>query len=257
MKNKPSQPKKVSTPTQERRFLANGELRIKAGAAGKKIFGYAAKFGVLSEDLGGWREKIDPRAFDASISGGDEIVALFNHDVNLVLGRRSAKTLRVSTDKVGLLYEIDPPATQVAKDLLISMERGDVHQSSFAFQCSDDSWDLVGNEVIRTVLKATVRDVSPVTSPAYLDATSGVRVSLRNCPWSLRGKIKADKVQRDEDNPEQDADVTECDCTCPECSENDDCEQCSNSNCESDLCVGCSTQILEAHRSLLMRRLRS
>jgi hypothetical protein len=72
---------------------------------------------------------------------------------------------------------------------MVSMERGDVTQSSFGFICTRDDWQMVGNEIIRTVLKAELFDVSPVTFPAYPDATSGVRAALRSAPDAIRAKL--------------------------------------------------------------------
>src|SRR5215469_16336921 len=137
-----SKPKKnkPTAPQQERRFLSTGEIRVSTGTNGqKKIVGYATKFSpARSSDLGGWREEIDPHAFDASLASSPDVRGLWNHDPNHILGRTVSGTLRLSVDSVGLKYEIDPPDTTMAKDLLISLQRGDVSQSSFAFTCSED-----------------------------------------------------------------------------------------------------------------------
>lgn len=188
----------------ERRFLSQGELRVKKDDSGQKIAGYATKFTpAMSEDLGFFREQIDPHAFDACLAANPDVRGLWNHDANHVLGRTIAGTLRLSTDATGLFYEIDPPATNVAKDLMISMERGDVTQSSFGFICIEDTWreDADGN-YIRTVLKAELFDVSPVTFPAYPDATSGVRALFpdeeqRNALQGKVAELRAAKEIRD------------------------------------------------------------
>jgi len=123
----------------ERRFFTSPvEVRAKDDGA-KTILGHAAVFDKLSDNLGGFREKIAPGAFDGVM--GDDVRALFNHDPNLILGRTASGTARISVDDEGLVYEIDPPDTQLGRDLLVSMERGDVTQSSFAFTIEDDSFD--------------------------------------------------------------------------------------------------------------------
>lgn len=165
----------------ERRILSAGPIEIRKGTPDKAtavtLRGYAAKFDVLSENLGGFREQIAPGAFADVL--GDDIRALFNHDPNHVLGRSTSGTLRVSQDSTGLYYEVDLPDTQAARDLQVSIDRGDVSQSSFAFRVAPngDTWDE--NEdgvIIRTITKfARLYDVSPVTYPAYPDATVGTR----------------------------------------------------------------------------------
>lgn len=187
----------------ERRFISQGELRVKGDGNGKKIAGYATKFTPsISEDLGFFREQIDPHAFDECLAANPDVRGLFNHDPNQVLGRTTAGTLRLSTDSVGLMYEIDPPATTLANDLMVSMERGDITQSSFGFICIEDTWrEGVNGEYIRTVLKAELFDVSPVTFPAYADATSGVRAVRSLFPdgneeiESKLAELRAAKIQ--------------------------------------------------------------
>ena len=191
MKTGNTKHKTISTP--ERRYLSTGELRIKSDDSKQKIVGYAAKFApVTTSDLGGFIEQIDPHAFDACLAANPDCRALWNHDPNHVLGRTTAGTLRLSTDSSGLRYEIDPPATNMAKDLMILMQRGDVSQSSYGFFCLDDSWEQKQNgQIVRTVLKATLIDVSPVTFPATDATTTGVRsLALRNAPAALRKKLR-------------------------------------------------------------------
>lgn len=150
------------------------ELRAK-GDGDRKIVGYGAVFNKLSENLGGFREVIAPGAFDGVLN--DDVRALFNHDRNVVLGRTKASTLRLLVDSEGLQYEIDPPDTQQARDLIVSMDRGDIDQSSFGFYIDEDKWEEDDDgRVVRTVLKLKrLFDVSPVTFPAYPDAPSTAR----------------------------------------------------------------------------------
>jgi hypothetical protein len=94
-----------------------------------------------------------------------------------VLGRNKAGTLRLHEDDHGLAIEIDPPDTQWARDLMVSMERGDVTQMSFGFTVAEDSWEQDKDEkVTRTILKIKeLYDVSPVTFPAYPQTEAHVR----------------------------------------------------------------------------------
>ena len=69
------------------------------------------------------------------------------------------------------------PDTSYARDLMVSIERGDVTQSSFGFIVDRDRWEEDDEgRVIRTI--ETFRqllDVSPVTFPAYPEADVGLR----------------------------------------------------------------------------------
>jgi HK97 family phage prohead protease len=143
----------------------------------KKIVGHAAVFNKI--DGPEWfRERIAPGAFADSLKS-DDVRALFNHDPNYVLGRNKADTLFIEEDEVGLRMEIDPPDTQFANDLLVSIARGDISQASFAFTTIDASWDDVDGQEVRTLKKVRLYDVSPVTYPFY-EATD---VSLRKAQW--------------------------------------------------------------------------
>lgn len=149
------------------------ELRAKDDEA--KISGYSILFNSLSENLGGFREQI---SVDANIEF-DDTVALFNHDSNFVLGRTSSNTLKLTRDKKGVHMEVDPPDTTWAKDLMVSMKRGDIDKQSFAFYVLPDgqSWDEDPDTgaLIRTVRSMRVVDVSVVTRPAYSQTDAHVR----------------------------------------------------------------------------------
>jgi len=159
----------------ERRSNPNCELRA-VDADVPTIAGYAAVFDSLSEPLGGYREMIARGAFAKTLSETPDIRALWNHDTNIVLGRVSAGTLRVWEDDKGLAIEITPPDTQWGRDIYQSIKRGDVNQMSFAFQPIIDSWRKVDGDLdIRTLIEVKLREVSPVTFPAYTDTTIEAR----------------------------------------------------------------------------------
>jgi HK97 family phage prohead protease len=160
----------------EERRIVVGELRtVMDGDKPSKICGHAAKFDSLSEDLGGFRERIAPGAFAKTIESGD-IRALWNHDANIVLGRNKSGTLRMSEDIAGLYYECDAPDTQLVRDMVMSpIARGDVNQCSFGFRTISDKWAKVDGEWLRTLLEVELFDVSPVTYPAYASTDVGLR----------------------------------------------------------------------------------
>lgn len=165
----------MTTRTEERRIVI-GELRAVAAEGGSvKIVGHAAKFDQLSEDLGGFRERIAPGAFAKTIQSAD-IRALWNHDANIVLGRNKSGTLRLSEDRAGLAYEVDSPDTQLVRDMVLApISRGDVNQCSFGFRTISDKWVKVDGEWVRTLLEVDLFDVSPVTYPAYQQTEVALR----------------------------------------------------------------------------------
>lgn len=153
-----------------------GQVRVIELNGKRSISGYAAMFGHESEDLGGFREVIEPGAFAESIQH-DDVRALFNHDPCVVLGR-TPKTLQLREDETGLFYEIDPPDTQAARDLLVSLQRGDISQSSFGFTVISQQVENPNeqrNYILRRVKKVRLFDVSPVTFPAYPTTSAEVR----------------------------------------------------------------------------------
>lgn len=143
----------------------------------RKMVGHAAVFGEPA-DIGGWfREQIEPGAFTASIKK-DDIRALWNHNPDYVLGRNTAGTLTLAEDDKGLKTEINPPDTQWARDLAVSIERGDINQMSFAFEVLAVEW-IRGEDKeldLRKIKKVRLFDVSPVTFPAY----EGTDIALRS-----------------------------------------------------------------------------
>jgi HK97 family phage prohead protease len=126
-------------------------------------------------DIGGYfTEQVAPGAFAAAI-GRDDVRALFNHDPNFVIARTTNKTLTLSEDDKGLYFEATPPDTQWARDLVASIDRGDVSQCSFGFIVTKCEWDETVDPPIRTIMEVELLDVSPVTYPAYEDTSVSMR----------------------------------------------------------------------------------
>jgi HK97 family phage prohead protease len=133
---------------------------------GAPIRGLAAPYDVLSEDLGGFRERIRPGAFAESIASRD-VAAVWNHNSDHVLGRTSNGKLKLTEEARGLRFEVWPPETQAGRDAVISIRRGDVYQCSFLFDVVKQSWTQDGESRVRTLEQCELYEVSPVTFPAY------------------------------------------------------------------------------------------
>ena len=144
------------------------------------ISGYAALYNVETVIAGLFTEKIAFGAFSEALKR-DDPRALWNHDPNVVLGRKSAGTLTLSEDRKGLHYivrlnDADPFAESVAARIA----RRDVTGSSFWFAIdnpeTDEEWEPGPRNglPLRTLKRLRLLDVSPVTFPAYPTASVGV-----------------------------------------------------------------------------------
>lgn len=160
----------------ERRGLPATEHPITESEEGRKFTGLAAVFGSPSEDLGGFVEYIDRRAFDDVLATNPDVVANWNHHDDDLLGRTSSGTLRLWTTEAGLHYELDPPDTTLGRDLRELLRRKDVTGSSFAFTVAKDKWEKRDGKKVRTVEKiGSLLDVALVSTPAYSDASVALR----------------------------------------------------------------------------------
>ena len=175
----------------EKRILPEeAEIRVEGEGEERKITGYAAVFNRKSENLGGFTEIIRPGAFRKAIEGAD-VRALFNHDSNYVIGRTASGTLTLEENQKGLKFEAIPPDTSWARDLLKSIERGDVNQCSFSFRVAKDGEKWTENNdgpATRELLELDyVGDVGPVTYPAYPQTSVQTRSLLTEAGFDFDG----------------------------------------------------------------------
>ena len=159
----------------ERRFTSV-PVEIRAGSDKKMtIGGYAAKFNRMSQNLGGFVERINTGFFNKSRGDGwPGALARHNHDDNLLLGTTGAGTLRLLVDEIGLDYAVDVPQTRM--DVYELVQRGDVRQSSFAFIPFEDDWTTSDQGFpLRTLISGRLIDVASVNTPAYEDTSTALR----------------------------------------------------------------------------------
>ncbi len=150
-------------------------VELRAADAAMRIGGYAAKFNTLSQNLGGFVERIAPGFFDKSAGDGwPGMMARYNHE--LLLGTTAAGTLRLGIDGTGLDYEVDLLDDDASMRVQKLVARGDVRQSSFAFYTYEDEWSMTEQGFpLRTLISGRGVDVAPVDQPAYLDTSTGLR----------------------------------------------------------------------------------
>ena len=120
---------------------------------------------------GNFIEVIEPGAVDEK-TDVSEVLAVFNHDENRLLGTNHAGTLTFETTKTGVSVRILKPNTTVGNDCEEYVRRGDIRGMSFKFKVGKDRWEYKDNILYRFVEKISVLlDLSLVTRAAYLQTS--------------------------------------------------------------------------------------
>jgi HK97 family phage prohead protease len=130
-----------------------------------------------------FREVVEPGALTGALARS-EVVFLRDHDPGRLLGRTSAKTLRLSDTATGLDAEVDLPDTELGRETRYLVSRGDLQGGSFAFSTRRDAWYDGADMPTRVIQEIGVLfDCSACTYPAY-PATS---LKIRTAPRSVAG----------------------------------------------------------------------
>lgn len=170
------------------------EIRASGAAAalsaendGKTVAGYAAVFNSPTSICGLWDEVIEPGAFTDTLRSGQDVLALYSHEIERLLGRQSAGTLRLSQDDKGLAVEIDLPDTSDGRDVGVLVQRGDLKGMSFGFCVTKQEWDETVTPPRRTIMAVDLYEVTITADPAYEDTEIGMR-SLEEARSARRTK---------------------------------------------------------------------
>lgn len=162
----------------ERRFMPATEVRAEGSGKNLVLCGYAATFGTVSHDLGGFREVLSRGCFSRALRENQDVIANINHsrEPERILGRTTAGTLDLKEDARGLKFRCDLPDTQAARDAHAQVRAGNISGCSFAFTPQQQRWDHNWQDKqgqrcsLRYVDDLDLFDVSPiVTDPAYPD----------------------------------------------------------------------------------------
>lgn len=166
-------------------------VELRSGAESRLIGGYALKFNKPSQNLGGYVERIAPSfPSESRAAGWPGVVCRYNHNDEMVLGTTHSGTLKVFTDDIGMLYEVDVP--QCRGDVLEMVSRRDVAHSSFAFEVIEQEWGVSEqNFPERTLISGRIIDVAPVLTPAYRDTTVAMRSLAKFLDAPLEDVIQA------------------------------------------------------------------
>jgi HK97 family phage prohead protease len=182
----------------EVRYLHTRDLRTEKRGERTYLVGYAANYNVLSEDLGGWRERILPGFFQRAVEEQHDVRHTQNHDPNRILGRTKAGTTVLAQDEKGLRFDTLVGTRSYETDLAQSIDRGDVDGNSFAFLCRSERWvkekDAAGKPIeVRELIDGDLVDIATVTYPAYPETSVGIdsrALFPSGAPVELRSRIQ-------------------------------------------------------------------
>lgn len=131
--------------------------------------GLAVPYEQYSQLLYGFMyEILRSNSFTECLSQNPDIRGYVDHDTGKILGRTKSKTLTLTETKRGVEFSMVIPDTSYGIDLLKNVDRGDIDGMSFGFRADTYDWGMYNGEELRDIKKATLREISVVSSPAYL-----------------------------------------------------------------------------------------
>lgn len=147
-----------------------GNVIRQADSESRMVEGYALLFETSSDGLD-FEEVISREALEGVIARSD-VFALLNHSKERGILARSingAGSLTLEVDEKGLLYRFDAPNTALGNELLENLRRGEINQSSFAFDVDSDKWERKSDGTWKRTINQIghLYDVSPVYNAAY------------------------------------------------------------------------------------------
>ena len=132
------------------------------------VRGLASVYNKWSLDLGGFRERVKPGAFDDVLSRDPHVVHVWDHDTSRILSSTRARTYRLELNSVasGLKFYSRVAPTSYSADLRVLLEDGVIDQSSFAFTVEEDEWRISKDDVVeRDIVR--IGDLFDVTTTAF------------------------------------------------------------------------------------------
>lgn len=177
-----------------RRFAARGlEVRSAATGDGIVVSGMPIRYDApytVCDMFGEFEETMHAGVATNALAASADVRFLFNHD-GLPLARTLSGTLSLEDGPDGLSMRATLDARQqLANDLAVAIERGDVSQMSCGFVVAMDTWndDFTQRDIWRF---QELFDVSAVTYPA--SPTTSIELSLRAmmaAPVESRARIR-------------------------------------------------------------------
>lgn len=180
-----------------KRFLKMSNIQTRSADDGSPVVeGYFAVFDEVYEIFAGASESIAKGAFADSIKG--DVRALYNHNHDLVLGRKSAGTLTLREDDKGLWGQIIINQNDSeAMNAYERIKRGDITGCSFGFDIAAEIEERNEDGSIHwTITKADpLYEVSPCVFPAYEGTSISSRADANSC---AERKARYDEILADD-----------------------------------------------------------
>lgn len=168
-------------------------VTLRAEMSGNRLRGLASVFDQIADTPEGY-ESFDRPAFDKLLADErNDTIALWNHNPDYLLGRQSSGTLTLRATDEGLEFDINLPDTTIGRDLRELARRGDLQGGSIGYVPGDVRYDKApdGRTVTVHTSVARLRDVSPVTLPAYAGTNGSIalRAAEFGRPESVRSQL--------------------------------------------------------------------
>ncbi len=152
----------------------------------RHISGKAISFETQSNDIG-FVETLHRGCITQDLIDNSNIVFLYNHDYNQVIGRsnKGKGTLNLELRDDGVYFDLEVPNTTMGNDLLENIRLGNINQCSFGFRYANEPDAYVDKKVEDTWYRDVYKigelfDVSAVTFPAYDDTYVNARMQERS-----------------------------------------------------------------------------
>ncbi|TIO52969.1 MAG: HK97 family phage prohead protease [Mesorhizobium sp.] len=168
--------------------------------SGTTAQGYAAVFNQWTRISNLFDERLDPACFDRTLIEDPDILALWNHSSDALLGRTTAGTLRLATDSHGLKFELDlDPRSPNGALCLSALERGDVHACSFGFAVLAQAWQDEDNweRPRRTITDVVLYEITITPTPAYPTTTASLRSAAANDNAANARRRTIERIERE------------------------------------------------------------
>lgn len=153
-----------------------------------------------------FREVISPGAYDRTETS-NTLATLF-HDKNKIIGRSRSGTLKLEVDDYGLKAIVNMGNTQLHRDTIEQVERGDLDECSFIGRVTDWNEKYEDGELIRYIKAIDLlRDVSIVSEGAYAGTNLIIREFMEKTDETVEAQkdkeVETEEVKNEAPQEEQ------------------------------------------------------